>query len=87
MRTPPRRDRPAVIERMIELFYRERYPGIEVLVRDGRQADALSGKTRRFQTRRRAGIQSSGVLEARPAILSVVATRRRRPATSPSPFR
>jgi phosphoserine phosphatase RsbU/P len=26
--------RPALIERMIELFYRERYPGIEVLVRD-----------------------------------------------------
>jgi len=26
--------RPALIERMIELFYRQRYPGIEVLVRD-----------------------------------------------------
>ena len=26
--------RPALIERMTELFYRERYPGIEVLVRD-----------------------------------------------------
>jgi sigma-B regulation protein RsbU (phosphoserine phosphatase) len=26
--------RPGLIERMIELFYRERYPGIEVLVRD-----------------------------------------------------
>src|SRR5580700_9083488 len=26
--------RPALIERMIELFYRDRYPGIEVLVRD-----------------------------------------------------
>jgi sigma-B regulation protein RsbU (phosphoserine phosphatase) len=31
--TPPAA-RPALIERMIELFYRERYPGIEVLVRD-----------------------------------------------------
>jgi sigma-B regulation protein RsbU (phosphoserine phosphatase) len=30
----PSAARPALIERMIELFYRERYPGIEVLVRD-----------------------------------------------------
>jgi sigma-B regulation protein RsbU (phosphoserine phosphatase) len=36
LRTPPEA-RSALIERMIELFYRQRYPGIEVLVRDGKQ--------------------------------------------------
>jgi phosphoserine phosphatase RsbU/P len=30
----PSAARPALIERMIELFYRERYPGVEVLVRE-----------------------------------------------------
>ena len=38
--TPPAA-RPGLIERMIELFYRQRYPGIEVLVRD-------SGKLLRY---------------------------------------
>jgi sigma-B regulation protein RsbU (phosphoserine phosphatase) len=33
--------RPGLIERMVELFYRQRYPGIEILVRD-------SGKTMRY---------------------------------------
>ncbi len=32
-KTPPQ-DRPALIERMVELFYRANYPGIEVLARD-----------------------------------------------------
>jgi sigma-B regulation protein RsbU (phosphoserine phosphatase) len=34
LRTPPEAQM-ALIERMVELFYRQRYPGIEVLVRDG----------------------------------------------------
>ena len=34
IRTRPQ-DRPAVIKAMIELFYEDRYPGVEVLLRDG----------------------------------------------------
>ena len=34
IRTPPR-DRPAVIQGMVDLFYEQRYPGIEIVTRDG----------------------------------------------------
>ena len=80
VRTAPA-DRPAVMKRMIELFYREHYPGIEVALRESGRLIRYPGSEHASRRRIDGWKPTSGVLLRDDQLLCVVATPRPPPAT------